>query len=303
MFKHLLLPLDGSQLAEAALPATAYLAQLFQAQVTLLHVIERNAPPAVHGDRHLTNAEAATAYLAEVAQTRLANLTVDWHTHTAEVDDVADSIVRHTQELAVDLVVMCTHGHGGLHRLLFGSIAQKVIAQGNTPTLLIPPSVRQPALFGLRTLLVPLDGDPAHEPGLQFASQLASACQAHLHLMQVVPWPAQLVGPHSAVARLLPGTAAALQDLAEQQAVDYLQIHVERLVAAGLPTTATVHRGEPAPAIVDSAEAVNADLIILATHGKTHSDAFWSGSVTPKVLGQAQLPVLMVPVGTTGSSA
>jgi nucleotide-binding universal stress UspA family protein len=303
MFKHLLLPLDGSQLAEAALPVTAYLAQRLQAQVTLLHVIERNAPPAVHGDRHLTDAAQATAYLREVAQTLPATSVVDFHTHTDQVNDVARSIVVHAQELAIDLIVMCTHGRGGLHRMLFGSIAQKVVAQGDTPTLLIPPAMHQPVPFTLRTLLVPLDGNPDHEHSLALAGQLASACAAHLHLVQVVPWPTQLSGQRSAVARLLPSTAAALQDLAEQQAVEYLQTHVQRLIAAGVPTTATVHRGDPAAALVDSAVAVNADLIVLATHGKTHADAFWSGSVTPKVLGQAHLPILLAPVSTIASAA
>ena len=68
MFKHLLVPLDGSQLAEAALPAAAYLAQKLDATVTLVHIIEHDAPAEVHGERHLTNADEANAYLTEVAR-------------------------------------------------------------------------------------------------------------------------------------------------------------------------------------------------------------------------------------------
>jgi nucleotide-binding universal stress UspA family protein len=64
MFKRLLVPLDGSHLAEAALPAAAFLALKLNAVLTLVHIVERNAPEEIHGDRHLTNADEANAYLA-----------------------------------------------------------------------------------------------------------------------------------------------------------------------------------------------------------------------------------------------
>ena len=141
MFKHLLIPLDGSSLAEQALPAAAYLAQLLPARVTLLHLVERHPPSEVHHDRHLTNATEAETYLAEIKQRVFArDVAVECHVHTSEIDDVARSIVEHISELAPDLIVMCTHGHGGLRRWLFGSKAQQVIAQEKTPILLIPPT-------------------------------------------------------------------------------------------------------------------------------------------------------------------
>lgn len=63
MFKHILVPLDGSVMSEAALPVAALLAQRTGAALTLIHVVEKNAPSAVHNDRHLVTAEEATAYL------------------------------------------------------------------------------------------------------------------------------------------------------------------------------------------------------------------------------------------------
>ncbi len=73
MFKHILVPLDGSKLAEAALPAAVSLAQTFKAPVTLLHIIEQDAPEEIHRDRHLTEAREAEAYLAEIAKTCLSS--------------------------------------------------------------------------------------------------------------------------------------------------------------------------------------------------------------------------------------
>ena len=67
MLKKILVPLDGSSLSEASLPAAAALAQRFNSRITLLHVIERDAPSEVHHERHLTTAGEAQAYMADVA--------------------------------------------------------------------------------------------------------------------------------------------------------------------------------------------------------------------------------------------
>ena len=68
MFRHFLIPLDGSRMAEAALPVAAFLAEKFSSRVTLMHVVERNAPREVHGQSHLKNAQEAAVYLRELSQ-------------------------------------------------------------------------------------------------------------------------------------------------------------------------------------------------------------------------------------------
>jgi nucleotide-binding universal stress UspA family protein len=110
VFKHLLVPLDGSRLAEAALPA-AYLAQKLDATVTLLHIIEHDAPEEIHHEHHLTDPDSAYAYLAEIAERAFPpGLRVERHIHDTAVDDVARSLVEHTGELVTpDLIVMCQH--------------------------------------------------------------------------------------------------------------------------------------------------------------------------------------------------
>src|SRR5512140_2833437 len=109
MFKHLLIPLDGSALAEVALPLSAVIAQKEQAKVTLLHVIELGAPPSVHGERHLTDAAEAQQYLDAIAQQYFAGLTVIPHVHSAATKDLPKGIVEHGEELTVDLIVLSTH--------------------------------------------------------------------------------------------------------------------------------------------------------------------------------------------------
>ena len=111
MFKHLLVPLDGSAPAEAALPAAAFLAARCAARVTLLHIIELDAPATIHGARHLHQREEAAAYLEDI-RTRAfpAGAAVACHVHEAAMADVAHGIVEHEGELAPDLIVMCAHG-------------------------------------------------------------------------------------------------------------------------------------------------------------------------------------------------
>src|SRR5664280_859501 len=113
MFKHLLVPLDGSRMAEVSLPAAVSLARTLGAAVTLFHVIERDAPQDIHGERHLTSPEEARGYLDEVAARFFpADIPVERHVHVGEVNDVARSIAEHVGELCPDLIVMCTHGRG-----------------------------------------------------------------------------------------------------------------------------------------------------------------------------------------------
>ena len=298
MFQHLLVPLDGSRLAEAALSPAAFLAEALGASVTLMHVIESDPPPQVHGERHLSDPDQAMAYLdAVAAQAFPAALRVERHVHTAQVEDLARSIVDHVRELGPDLIVMCTHGQGGMHTRLFGSIAQQVIARGRTPVLLIQPSRgRHAPPFACSRLLVPLDGDPDHEQGLPVAAGLALACKAGLHLVMVIPTLGTLSGEPAASALLLPGVTSALLDLTSDQAESYLSEQVAALQARGLAVQAVVSRGDPARVIVHTARKAHADIIVLATHGKGGMEAFWSGSVAPEVTSRSHLPLLLVPV-------
>ena len=297
MFKHLLAALDGSEMAEAVLPAAVYLARAQGARLTLLHVLERDAPEEVHGQRHITNEREGQRYLEETAAKLPSGLTVDTHVHPNLEHNIPRSIVDHAAELGVDLILLCTHGRSNLRRWLFGSIAQQVIALGDTPVLVVSPSeLPQGQVFACRRILTPLDGDPDHEAGLAAAIGLAAACEAALHLLVVVPTRETLSGEGSASALLLPATTTALLEMSQQAAADYLQRQAGRAAAAGIAVTSEVQRGDPAAAIAQAAQAARADLIVMATHGKTHTDAFWSGSVSPRLSSKTRRPLLLVPV-------
>ena len=298
MFKHLLVPLDGSALAECVLPIAACVADTFAASVTLLHIIERDAPAEVHGARHLRTPAEAQTYLAEIRDRALGvDRPVETHVHTLEVKDVARSIVEHTDELASDLIVMCTHGRGGPRRWLFGSNAQQVIALGNTPVLLVP-AVQAESLahFVCRRILVPLDGQADHEQGLRAAAALAHMNGAAVHVVLVIPKLDQLKGEKAATGKLLPRTMTALLEMSEDSAEEYLREHIARLEHEQLKVTAEIARGDAIAAILGAVQRTDTSLIALATHGKTGMDAFWSGSLTPQLAARTPVPLLLVRV-------
>ncbi len=296
MIREILVPLDGSALAESVLPAAAALAKAFGARVKLLHIIEERAPDTIHGQPHLSEGDQAQEYLDEVARRPVfQNLAVEVHVHRPKQGDVAESVVDHAQEFGADLVVLSTHGTGGLRGFLFGRIALQALQHGTTPVLLMNPTTSAPAQpFACRTILVPLDGTTAHEPALPVASTLARAWKASLHLEIVVPTAKTLSGHEAATGVLMPSATRAVLDLAEREAEEYLERLSQTFKADGISTSTHVSRGEPATSLVEAAEKVGADLVVMASHAKGALEAFWSGSLTPKVVEMLRRPILLV---------
>ena len=295
MFKNILVPLDGSKLSEAALRPAAALATRLHAHVMLLHIIEQDAPAEIHKEHHLTDAAEAGIYLQQVAQRAFPrDVPVETHVHTAPVSDVANSIVQHaTSEFEPDLIVICTHGRGGVRDVLFGSIAQQVVSQGRTPLLLVKPGS---AAFQLRIILAPLDPDSLHDDSLALTERLASSFGAEVVLLSVVPTFSTLRGQEAAASSLMPGTTQAMLDIREETARRHLQGHVDALQGREVRASAEVARGDPGPTIAHTADDSNCDLIVLSTHGKAGVGASWAGSVAPLVAQRTRTPLLLIPL-------
>lgn len=298
MFKHILVPLDGSVLAESALPAAVALATALDARVTLIHIIEAGAFPSIHGERHLTDNAEAQVYLKETGRHAFpSGFRFDCHVHTAAMKDVAGGIVLHEGELAPDLVVMCTHGRSGLRQMLFGRIAQQVAASGTIPVLLIRPlEAGRNRPFACQRILAPTDGTGLHTKGLAMAADLAWALPARLELLTVIPTIGKLTGRQVTTSRFAPGTTQAMLELETAQLQDGLADQAARFVSLGIPTGNRVARGEPAASIAAVADELDADLIAIGTHGKIGAEAFWTQSVGARLLARTVRPVLLVPI-------
>lgn len=296
MYRRILVPLDGSTLAEAVVPIVERLAPAYRAGVLLLHVLERGAPATVHGEAHLQGTEAARAYLDGVAERlRARGIVVETHVHEAPEGDVARSVAAHAQEEGADLIVLCTHGSGGIRDLLFGSIAQQVLKRGTAQVLLARPDAAGAAApFLPRTILVPLDATAAAEAALAPARDLACRLGALLHLVMVVPTAGTVQGQRQAVAQVLPTTTRAILDLEEEEAGCYLEAVADRLRTGGVHVTTEVRRGATPSALADEAAEPGVGLVVLATHGRVGVQAIWAGSVTARLLGRTRAPLLLL---------
>lgn len=294
MFKHLLVPLDGTARAEAALDAAIPLARRGSATVTLLHLVERRPPRSAHGERHLTTVDEAEAYLPAVAARFPPGIAVRWHVHPARVKRVDLGIAEHIRELGPDTIVMAQHGRAGWRGWLFGRVSQQVVAEGRLPVLLVRPG------FVARTVLVPHDNVEAHNSALAAGLELAHLFGATLHFLRVVPTRATLRGTVQVAGGLLPSAAETLLDMERDEAAADLRAHLEMAAGAGVRAEARVARGDPVRVIRAYGREIAADIVVLGTHGKAGAAAFWEGSVAARICGRVPSSVLLVPAEQNG---
>jgi len=298
VFNRILVPLDGSKLAEQVLPLSCYLAKQFQATLILFHVVEKNAPTEIHGQRHLREAAEAKTYLDRVAQQYSSEkVLIVQDVHEVQEHGVAQTIRDHVRELQADSIVLCAHGHGGLRDIVFGSIAQQVIRQVTIPVLFIRPnSMKDSAVRPIAQILLPLDGSESHEAAIPIATHFAARCQAKVCLVTVVPTPETLPGKEVIAGRFYPNAEALSLDISAQQAENYLHKVAQNLLSHGVTASRKVLRGEVASQVIEAMESESIDLAILATHGHRAFDAHWQGSLAPGLLSKTSLPVILVHV-------
>jgi nucleotide-binding universal stress UspA family protein len=295
-FHRILVPLDGSELAEAVLPFAIGLASRARGTITLLHVLERHAPDKVHGQRHLQNERDALDYLERVgARCTDAGVTVETHVHSELIGDVAASIAQHAAELGIDLIAISTHGWGGMRGLLLGDIAQQTLRRSNTSLLLVRPDATGTAHpFDCRELLLALEPASHGDVAIPIATWLARACGAKLRLVTVIPQPRGLPVRRRAAAIFSPASTRAVLALEREDAVEYLEEKQKAIQEMGIECTAEVRTGDPVTEVAGMLQRKSADLLILATHGQSGLGALLAGSFGPRILMRAKYPVLLV---------
>jgi nucleotide-binding universal stress UspA family protein len=141
MYKKILVPLDGSELAKKALDHAEKLAETFDSEIILFQVVPfmpiygtpELMPPFIIDEKQKEEAERYLTNLSEELKKRGFKVTAKVKTG----QHVAAEIIDFAKESGVDLIVMCTHGHSGITLWVLGSVAHKVLTQAETPILLI----------------------------------------------------------------------------------------------------------------------------------------------------------------------
>ncbi len=280
MFDRILVPLDGSPQSAAALPLAVTLAQACHSQITLMRV----APSLAARD---DAAEYLTRIAAELQQTDLPVTT-----EVCMGSDVAHQVLWSARDRDTDLIVMATRGQTGVQRAVMGSVAETIVAESPLPTLLVRPGGHR--MTSLRTLLVAVDGSPAGAVALSSTIALARATGARIVLLQVaVPIPLWVYS-----AELGSGLAAPVDASWDDDALAAAQVYVDglakRLRGLGIETEARARIGDVVSTIDSIADDVDANLIVIATHGRVGPARAFLGSTADAVVRTARRPVLLV---------
>ena len=194
--RSVLLPLDGSALALRAVPFAARVAKQGERPLILIRAVASSSGPSV------TTPDASRLEARDELDVLANRLRDDGLAVEARVvdEDPATAIVNAACPTSVGIIVMSSHGRGGLSRSLYRSFADTVIRRARVPVLIVSPMShrewRHDAPF---PILVPLDGSPLAEAALPPASEIADTLGASLHLLRVV-WP-----PHHAAYEYLIG--------------------------------------------------------------------------------------------------
>jgi nucleotide-binding universal stress UspA family protein len=281
----ILVPLDGSALAEQALPFAERVARVAQSRVILARVVP--AFSAAETSTEASIALTAREYLEEIAsRLRRAESTVEV---AVPKGDAAAQIVGAVAAHGADLIIMSTHGRSGIGRWLYGSVADAVIRLARVPVMLIPSDVSVPWPTDRRfQIVVPLDGSLLSEAVLGPAVELATRLDAEVILAEVVTWPPLV---YSDPIELLPYDPE--EQLAEARG--YLADVATRLRNTGASVRCLADVGRtPAETIVRLARDEHADLIAMATHGRSGVARVVLGSTTTGTLKHAGIPLLIV---------
>jgi nucleotide-binding universal stress UspA family protein len=275
----ILVPLDGSTLAERAIePAARLLSQVVEPSniLILISVATHSNMDTVLGEP----TDSCFNYLKGIAeQSLLQRFQLEL---VVKSGTPADMICSVAHEYEVDMIMMSSHGRTGLARFAMGSVAESVARYACIPTFIVRP---QGETFPTRdrneplTVLVPLDGTFLAETAIEPAIRIAQAFQGSIRLMRVLPSDRAM---HT------------VQEVSAHEAYAYLTSIHKRLEKNSIIIHRALAWGQPAEQIIAEVGRHQTDLIVIATHGRTGLNRLFRGSIAERVLHGTYVPVLML---------
>jgi nucleotide-binding universal stress UspA family protein len=305
MFKRLLVPLDGSPLAELALPYAEELAIHFGSEVILVNVRAPAEDPEEPEHR---------VYLSKIAATVEQNIKKTPELPAGEkvkvtstiigtpglLTHAAEEIVAYTERENISLIVMATHGRTGIGRWTLGSTANKVARASKCPVLLVRARTGVPGSIHLGKILLPLDGSKQSEAALPYVEALASKIKSQISLLNVVEplfhintFP-EGTGYYGYVGIVrVPYTEEEMKP-SREVAEKYLKNMNDKLASTGLNAGYEVRAGPAGEEIIKAEKETGADIVVMSTHGHSGFGHWDHGSVADKVLHAGSIPLLLV---------
>jgi nucleotide-binding universal stress UspA family protein len=305
MFKRMLVPLDGSELAEVALSYAKELAGRLDLELFLLQVYEP------HGSESQFTCQLYIERAAEMAEMQSRGVqtktgaTPGGKAVEARGEVVtghpAEEIIRFASENNIDLVLMATHGRSGVKRWVLGSVADKVLRASEVPIWLVRATIPEEIVhdeWHKRTMLVPLDGSKLAESVLPHVEALAKQRGAELVqivLLRVTEEPFITSDyPEASMQLTWEEHVRRIKEHFRRGSERYLAEVQQRLAEAGLNVRSEVLMGKPADEIISYAHNNHPNLVVMATHGYSGISRWEYGSVADKVLHGVSSPIFMV---------
>ena len=314
MFEKILVPLDGTDLAEGILPCISQLARGLNAKTTLFTVVDPDtievsprretrvraersfvSSPASRGgnfSQRLDRVERAIGEYQRSVAERLDGGGVDGDSKVA-VGSPAEEIVRVAGEERYGMIAMSTHARGAVGRGILGSVTDKVVPSSPVPVLTIRPEEAEKYWQEgetIGTLVIPLDGSHLAENVLPYAEELARKLSLKCILAHAVGF-----GAPPVPAQFYESSTASEEEELEKEVAGYLAETVNTLSAKGLDVTWRVHKGRAANFIVDLARETPQSIVALTTRGNSGVTRWILGSIAEKVVRSSGGPVLIVP--------
>ncbi len=317
MYTKIMVPLDGSMLAEKALPHAVRLANRFNAKLLLLRAVELPGLTVDTPESEIKVISSAEEYMTEV-QATLTNPKIAAHIAPERVQtlvvygDAVEQVVELAPFEKVDLIVMTTHGRSGLSRLVTGSVAGRILHRTHVPIMLVRPQELKNDQLLVETMMgiaepcsdcfdsekcrivLTLDGSPLAETALEPAMELAQKLNATLHLLSVIlPAPPMVYGDLVGMGYSQDEVEVTRKRLTEDAQV-YLNEAQHKALRRGLEVVTAVRVGATAEEIADYAKRVEATALVMATHARGEVSHLFVGSVAEDVMRISRLPVLMI---------
>lgn len=296
MFKHILLPLDGSPLAERVLPHAVALAEAFHSRLTLLRVVYRKKKANQHGmvnpmDWQMRKSEAE-AYLRAV-QERLADIEIKSEICVVE-GSPAQQIIEFARQEEVALIIMASHGRGGLSEWNINSVVQKVLLRAFMPVMIIRSYQESyEGLTGLNydRLFLPLDGSKRAECILPMAKSISSVHHSKVFLTHVVEEPR--LPRQTPLSDEDKRIINRLNEININEAENYFDTltdqfedqEIEILIESSQKPTITLHN------LVDREKI---DLVLLSAHGYSGENRWPYGKIALNFIVFGTTPLLIV---------
>ncbi|MDD5094461.1 MAG: universal stress protein [Dehalococcoidia bacterium] len=295
MLQKILVPLDGSKLAEIALPYAEEIAGRLVSDIKIVNVTEVAEDPFRNMRQvYLQQVAEATKHGAEKFQGAFREREIRVEPTILASNDPALEIVDYADREGIGLIVMATRGQSGLKRWVLGSVADRVVRVTEKPVALIrakrtPQDKQDNGIFG--KALVCLDGSKESEVIIPHIEEIASQFKTEVVLLEVLEKGYYFVkaGGYEYVFHPEKETQSA-----KALAKDYLDKVGERLNQKGIVARSEVKIGDAAEEIIKFADEISADVVAMATHGRSGISRWAMGSVANKVLHEGNTPLLLV---------